>query len=72
MKGVARKCHGRTLSFLQAGARAGFDSEGSEKGSRFRLGYLAGNKGRITVDFLVTPLGGEFNSYVRGEIKTTG
>ncbi len=57
------------ISFPQAGTTAVFESEGSEKVPRFRLVYLAGKEGTITVDFLVAPPGGEFKSYARGTMR---
>jgi hypothetical protein len=49
-----------------------FECEGSEKGRRFRLKYLAGKEGGITVDSLVGPPGGDLESFVRAEIKKIG
>jgi hypothetical protein len=46
-----------------------FESEGTEKGPRFRLVYIPLSDGRLSIEFFIAPPGGDFKSYTKGTVK---
>lgn len=57
------------VSFAAQGQGVVFDSEGNDKGPRFRLLYEPTKDGALTVEFFVAPPGGELKCYLSGTIK---
>jgi hypothetical protein len=57
-----------TVSFA-AGKSAVFESDGADKGPRFRIVYEPGPAGTVATDFQIAPPGGELKSYVKGVMK---
>jgi hypothetical protein len=48
-----------------------FESPRGEKGPLFRLVYVWGADGVLSIEFLIAPPGGEFKSYIKGTAKKT-